>query len=150
MNFTVESPEAVGCSSQRLARITPVMQSYVDQRGFSGISTMLARRGRVVHFEQVGWQDRESHTPLSADTIFRIYSMTKPIVCVALMTLYEEERFQLFDPVAKFLPTFGKVRVQTGTTLSDTQEVDLIRPITIRDFSIITTSWVYEQSRHRG
>src|SRR4051794_20659675 len=85
VNFTIGSPEAVGCSSQHLARITPVMQSYVDQRGFAGISTMLARRGHVVHFEQVGWQDRESHTPLSADAIYRIYSMTKPIVCVALM-----------------------------------------------------------------
>ena len=101
--IAIESPEEVGCSSKRLERISPVMQSYVDNRKFGGISTMLARRGRVIHFEQVGWQDRESRTPLSADTIFRIYSMTKPIVCVALMTLYEEARFQLFDPVAKFL-----------------------------------------------
>src|SRR5689334_16287652 len=119
------------------------MQSYVDQHGFAGISTMLARRGRVVHFEQVGWQDRESHTPLTTDTIFRIYSMTKPIICVALMTLYEEGRFQLFDPVAKFLPAFGKVRVQTGTTPSDTREVDLIRPITIRDLFTHTSGLTY-------
>ena len=143
MNRTVESPEAVGCSSQRLARIAPVMQSYVDQRGFSGISTMLARRGQVIHFQQVGWQDRESRTPLSADAIFRIYSMTKPIICVALMTLYEEGRFQLFDPVAKFLPAFGKVRVQTGTTPSDIQEVDLIRPLTIRDLFTHTSGLTY-------
>ena len=133
MDLTVESPEAVGCSAQRLARIAPVMQSYVDQHGFAGISTMLARRGRVVHFEQVGWQDRESHIPLSTDTIFRIYSMTKPIICVALMTLYEEGRFQLLDPVDKFLPAFGKLRVQMGATLADSQAADLIRPITIRD-----------------
>jgi CubicO group peptidase (beta-lactamase class C family) len=119
------------------------MQSYVDQRGFAGISTMLARRGRIVHFEQVGWQDRESQTPLSADTIFRIYSMTKPIICVALMTLYEEGRFQLFDPVAKFLPAFGNVRVQTGATPSDMQEVDLIRPITIRDLLTHTSGLTY-------
>src|SRR5262245_36714725 len=105
------------------------MQSYVDHRGFAGISTMLARRGRVVHFEQTGWQDRESRTPLSADTIFRIYSMTKPIVSVALMTLFEEARFQLFDPVAKFLPAFGRVRVLTGKTAADAREVELIRPI---------------------
>jgi CubicO group peptidase (beta-lactamase class C family) len=138
MNNAVESPEAVGFSSKRLARIKPVMQSYVDGRGFAGVSTMLARRGRVVHFEQVGWQDRESRTPLSADTIFRIYSMTKPIVCTALMTLYEEGRFQLFDPVAKFLPAFGKVRVQAGT-----EEVDLIRPITIRDLFTHTAGLTY-------
>ncbi|HEX5692369.1 MAG TPA: serine hydrolase domain-containing protein [Roseiflexaceae bacterium] len=87
MSIAIESPEAVGFSSQRLARIRPVMQSYVEERGFPGISTLLARRGRVVHFEQVGWQDRERRTPLTADTIYRIYSMTKPIVSVALMTL---------------------------------------------------------------
>src|SRR5215212_9743866 len=143
VNLTIESPEAVGCSSQRLARIAPVMQSYVDQRGFAGISTILARHGQVVHFEQVGWQDRESHTPLSTDTIFRIYSMTKPIVCVALMTLYEEGRFQLLDPVSKFLPAFGNVRVQTGTTLSDIREVDLTRPITIRDLFTHTSGLTY-------
>src|SRR5215216_6364700 len=88
MGHTIESSESVGVSTERLARIAPVMQSYVDQRGFSGISTMLARRGRIIHFEQVGWKDRDTHTPLTADTLYRIYSMTKPIVSVALMILY--------------------------------------------------------------
>ena len=142
MNRAIESPEAVGLSSERLARIKPVMQSYVDQHGFAGISSMLARHGRVIHFEQVGWQDRESRTPLSADTIFRIYSMTKPIICTALMTLYEEGRFQLFDPVAKFIPAFGTVRVMAGTGV-DPQEVDLIRPITVRDLFTHTAGMTY-------
>ena len=79
MTYSIESPEGVGFSSERLARIKPVMQSYVDHYGFAGISTMLARRGRVIHFEQVGWQDRKRQTELTSDTIFRIYSMTKPI-----------------------------------------------------------------------
>ena len=143
MNHSIASPEVVGCSSERLARIKPVMQSYINHHGFAGLSTMLARRGRVIHFEHVGWQDRERHTPLSADTIFRIYSMTKPIICVAFMTLYEEGRFQLFDPVAKFLPAFGKVRVLTGTTPSATQEVDLVRPITMRDLLTHTAGLTY-------
>ena len=142
--IAIESPEEVGCSSKRLERISPVMQSYVDNRKFGGISTMLARRGRVIHFEQVGWQDRESRTPLSADTIFRIYSMTKPIVCVALMTLYEEARFQLFDPVAKFIPAFGKVRVLTAAPpQGDARQVDLIRPITVRDLFTHTAGFTY-------
>jgi len=143
MSYSIELPEAVGCSSERLARIKPAMQSYIEQYGFAGFSTMLARRGRVIHFEQIGWQDRESHTELAADTIFRIYSMTKPIICVAFMTLYEEGRFQLFDPVAKFLPAFGKARVLTGTTLDDAQEVDLIRPITLRDLLTHTAGLTY-------
>jgi len=133
VNSSIESSEDVGCSSERLARIKPVMQSYIDHNGFAGLSTMLARRGRVIHREHVGWQERESHTPLSADTIFRIYSMTKPIISVAFMMLYEEGRFQLVDPVAKYLPAFGKLRVLTGTTISAAQEVDLVRPITLRD-----------------
>lgn len=143
MNHTIESPEVVGCSSERLARIKPVMQSYIDHHGFAGLSTMLARRGRVIHCEQVGWQDRERHTPLAADTIFRVYSMTKPIICVAFMMLYEEGRFQLLDPVAKFLPAFDKVRVLTGTTLADAQAVELIRPITIRDLLTHTAGLTY-------
>lgn len=142
MDRTIASPEAAGFSSERLARIKPVMQAYVDKRGFAGISTMLARRGQVVHFEQVGLQDRESQTPLSADAIFRIYSMTKPIICTALMTLYEEGRFQLFDPLAKFIPAFGKVRVLAGTD-ADRQEVDLIRPIMIRDLLTHTAGLTY-------
>jgi CubicO group peptidase (beta-lactamase class C family) len=144
MNSSVEMPEAVGCSSERLARINPIMQSYVDQHGFAGLSTMLARGGHIIHFEQVGWQDRDARTPLTADTIFRIYSMTKPIICTAFMTLYEEGRFQLFDPVAKFLPSFGKLRVLTGNAPSDMQEVDLVRPVTIRDLLTHTAGLTYD------
>jgi CubicO group peptidase (beta-lactamase class C family) len=144
MGYTITSPEAVGCNSERLARIKPVMQSYIDQHGFAGISTLLARRGHVIHFEQVGWQDRESQTSLSPDTIFRIYSMTKPIICTAFMTLYEAGRFQLFDPVAKFLPAFSKVRVLTKTTPSGVEEVDLARPITLRDLLTHTAGLTYD------
>ncbi|MFN8491333.1 MAG: serine hydrolase domain-containing protein [Caldilineaceae bacterium] len=129
MSQALQAPETVGFSSERLARIKPSMQAYVDQRGYAGISTMVARRGQVVHFEQVGYQDRDERTPLTADSIYRIYSMTKPIICTALMTLHEEGRFQLIDPVAKFLPAFGKVRVLTA----DGKEEDVVRPMTIRD-----------------
>ena len=142
MHRIIESPETVGVSSERLARIKPAMQSYVDQRGYAGLCTMLARRGRAIHFEQVGWQDRENQVPLSADTIYRIYSMTKPVVCTAFMTLYEEGRFQLLDPVVKFLPAFGKLRVLRGNSTSDTQ-VDLLRPITIRDLLTHTAGLTY-------
>lgn len=129
MSQALQAPEAVGFSSERLARIKPAMQAYVDKRGYAGISTMVARCGQVVHFEQVGYQDRDQRTPLTADSIYRIYSMTKPIICTALMTLHEEGRFQLFDPVAKFLPAFGKVRVLTA----DGKTEDVVRPMTMRD-----------------
>ena len=142
MKRVIESPESVGCSSERLRRIKPILQTYVDRKGYAGLSTMLARRGRLIHYEQVGWQERESRTPMSADTIFRIYSMTKPVVCTAFMTLYEEGRFQLLDPVDKYLPAFGKLRILKGTTISDTQ-FDLLRPITIRDLLTHTAGLTY-------
>ncbi|MEZ4659081.1 MAG: serine hydrolase domain-containing protein [Caldilineaceae bacterium] len=143
MSIALVDPTAVGFSAERLARIRPVMQHYVDNLGFGGICTLLARRGQVVHFEQVGYQDRESQTPLPADAIYRIYSMTKPIICTALMTLHEEGRFQLFAPVAKYLPAFAKMRVLTGNAAAGYQEVEAVRPITIQQLFTHTAGFTY-------
>jgi len=88
-SIDIDVPESVGMSGQRLARIRPVMQRYVDHHGYAGISTMIARRGKVIYADQVGWQDHEAGVPMAEDTIFRMYSMTKPVICTALMTLYE-------------------------------------------------------------
>lgn len=140
MSHTISDPEAVGLSAERLARIGPAMQAYVDHRRHAGISTMIARRGRVVHAEQVGLRDREAGLPMAADTIFRIYSMTKPVVAVALMVLYEEGRFQLLDPVAKYLPAFGKVRVLAA----DGGLERPARPIQVRDLLTHTSGLTYD------
>ena len=80
MKQEIFAPEEVGMSSKRLERIRPIMQGYVDQKKIAGLSTMIARKGKVVHFEQVGQMDKESNKSMSDDTIFRIYSMTKPII----------------------------------------------------------------------
>jgi CubicO group peptidase (beta-lactamase class C family) len=138
MDQQLVSPESVGLNAGRLARIKPAMQAYIDQKGFAGISTLLARRGQIVHGAQVGWQERETNKPLAADTIFRIYSMTKPIICTALMMLHEEGSFQLFHPVAKYLPAFGKLRV-----LTNGKEEDLVRPLLIRDLFTHTAGLTY-------
>ena len=126
------TPETVGCSSVRLARIKPFMQSFIDNHGYAGVSTMLARRGSVIHCEHTGFQDRERKTPLSDNTIFRIYSMTKPIISAALMTLYEEGRFQLTDSISKYISAFRTTKVLQGT-LSERVEVEPARPVTVRD-----------------
>jgi CubicO group peptidase (beta-lactamase class C family) len=136
------SPETVGFSSERLARIRPVMQSYVDRGKIAGISTMLARNGKVIYFEQVGHQDHDTKASLTSDTIYRIYSMTKPIVCVALMLLYEEARFQLFDPVAKYLPGFANLKVLVGKG-DDLHEEPLKRPVLIKDLFTHTAGFTY-------
>jgi CubicO group peptidase (beta-lactamase class C family) len=129
MNYAVEPPEAAGMSARRLERIGPAMQAYVDRGVYAGINTLVARRGKVVHAGEFGWRDKEAGSPMTGDTIFRFYSMTKPIVCVALMTLLEEARFSLFDPLAKYIPAFGGVRVGEA----DGSLVNPARPIMLRD-----------------
>ncbi|NJN19864.1 MAG: beta-lactamase family protein [Oscillochloris sp.] len=131
MTQLVDAPESVGMNAERLERIRPVMQRYVDQNGYAGISTMVARRGKIVYSDQVGWQDKEAGVAMADDTIFRIYSMTKPIIYTALMTLYEEGKFSLLDPVAKFIPAFAATKVLQGDgSLADQNP---LRPIQVRD-----------------
>src|SRR5690349_2708399 len=100
-------PEEVGLSSARLENVRRLVQGYVDAGKYPGALSLVARRGKVVHCETYGLMDVEAGRPVGPDTIFRIYSMTKPIASVALMTLYEEGRFQLEDPVAMYVPEFG-------------------------------------------
>ena len=105
------APEAVGMSAERLERLDRVMQGYIDRREVAGVVTLVARRGKVVHFSALGQRDVEAGAPMTHDTIFRIASMTKPIASVALMMLYEEGRFQLRDPIARWLPEFADMEV---------------------------------------
>jgi CubicO group peptidase (beta-lactamase class C family) len=141
-SISVVSPESVGMSSDRLARIRPAMQTYVDHHGYAGISTVVARRGHVVHVDHVGWQDREAGIPMAPDTIFRMYSMTKPVICTALMTLFEEGKFSLIDPVAKFIPAFGATKVMSP----DGSLVDQnpMRPMQVRDLMSHTSGLSYD------
>ena len=144
MKQEIIAPEEVGMSSKRLERIRSVMQGYVDQKKIAGLSTMIARKGKVVHFEQVGQMDKESNKSMSDDTIFRIYSMTKPIICAALMTLYEQGRFHLTDPVAKFIPAFDDLKVLECDETGEPKEVDLARPPTVRSLLTHTSGLSYD------
>jgi CubicO group peptidase (beta-lactamase class C family) len=135
----IEAPESVGMSARRLERIRPAMQAYVDRGVYAGVSTLIARRGVVVHAGQFGWRDKEAQSPMTAGTIFRLYSMTKPIVCAGLMTLYEEGRFQLIDPVAKYIPAFRGVKVLDA----DGELVDPIRPMTVGSLMTHTSGLTY-------
>lgn len=143
MTIKVADPEAFGFSGSRLGRIKPAMQTYVDQTIMSGIITLIARKGQVVHFEQVGYADTEAQKPMTAEAIFRIYSMTKPIICTALMTLYEHGRFQLTDPVAKYIPAFASPTVLEVDGNGEKREVDAIRPITIHQLFTHTAGLTY-------
>jgi CubicO group peptidase (beta-lactamase class C family) len=103
------------------------MQAEIDAGHYAGISVMVARHGKLIKFRRYGYQSLESRQPLREDAIFRIASMTKPIIAVAMMTLYEEGKWQLDDPVTKFIPEFADLKV-----LKDGQLVSLGRPMTMR------------------
>ncbi len=105
------TPAAVGVSAERLQRLHAGMKGFVDRNEAAGIVTLVTRDGKMVDINAVGFQDKESKTPMRTDTIFRIASMTKPITSVAVMMLYEEGKLFLTDPVSKFIPAFKGMQV---------------------------------------
>ncbi len=133
-------PEEVGVSAERLERIRPVLQDYVDKGNLPGFLTVVARRGKIVHFETIGMQDVENNKPVEADTIFRIYSMSKPITSVAVMMLYEEGHFQLGTPVSKFIPEFENMKVYNE---DQTEILDAKKKITIKHLLMHTAGFTY-------
>ena len=106
------TPESVGMSSARLKRIDEVMQRYIDADLVAGTVTIVARKGKVVHFNNLGLKDVAANEEMTTDTIFRMASMTKPIASAALMMLYEQGLFQLNDPISNWLPEFSDMVVQ--------------------------------------
>src|SRR5665213_2444295 len=100
-------PTEVGLSAQRLDRLRLVLQSEIDRKRLPGAVALIARRGRVVLFEALGQQDPAAGTPMARDSLFRIYSMTKPVVSAAVTMLLEQGRLLLSDPVSKYLPEYA-------------------------------------------
>lgn len=131
-------PEEVGMSSERLQRIHAMIQRRIDAKDISGAVTLVARRGRVAHFEAQGLMDIEANKPMGKDAIFRIASMSKPVTGIAIMMLVEEGRVRLGDPISRYIPEFKGQKVaveQSGGTASDPQyyTVPAEREITVRD-----------------
>ena len=123
----IAPPESVGFSPERLDRLDGAMRSEIDAGHYAGISVMVARHGKLVKFRRYGYQALGAREPLREDAIFRIASMTKPIIAVAMLLLYEEGKWQLDDPVNKFIPEFADLQV-----LQDGKLVPLDRPMTMR------------------
>jgi CubicO group peptidase (beta-lactamase class C family) len=103
---TAPKPEEVGFSSERLQRVHDAVQRHIDAKALAGVVTLVARRGRVAHFEAQGLMDIESKKPMPKDGIFRLASMSKPITGAAVMMLIEEGKIRLTDPVSRFIPEF--------------------------------------------
>ena len=134
------APEEVGLSAERLERIRPVMQGYVNEGHIAGFLTVVARRGKIVHFETIGMRDIENNKPIEADTIFRIHSMSKPITSVAVMMLYEEGHFQLNTPVSDFIPEFKNMKVYNK---DQTEILDAKNEVTIKHLLTHTAGLTY-------
>jgi CubicO group peptidase (beta-lactamase class C family) len=129
-------PEQVGMSAARLQNVSRLVQRYLDDGRLPGAISLVSRRDKIVHFETYGNMDDERQRPMRPDTIFRFYSMTKPIASVALMALYEEGRFQLDDPVGKYIPELQELRVFAGGTADQYEVRQPARPMTVRDLLI--------------
>jgi CubicO group peptidase (beta-lactamase class C family) len=113
VSVTLVSPETVGFSAHGLKAFERAMHALVDEGRLAGITTLVARHGKVVQFDAYGYRDISTKAPIAKDTIFRIASMTKPIAGVAMMMLWEEGKWTLDDPVAKHIPEFKNLKVKT-------------------------------------
>jgi CubicO group peptidase (beta-lactamase class C family) len=141
--MSMANPRVVaGISVERLERLDQGMQRYIDDGLFAGIVTLVARNGEIVHHKGFGFMDLAFRKPVNLDTIFRIYSMTKPITAVGLLMLHEQALFQMSDPVSKFIPEFKKTKV-LGV---EGQLIDLDREITIHHLMLHTTGMIYQSS----
>ncbi|WP_375456832.1 serine hydrolase domain-containing protein [uncultured Methylobacterium sp.] len=136
-------PQDLGFDPERLERIDAWMARLVADGKLAGLSVTVARRGRTAFQRARGLADLARGTPFTADTVTRIYSMTKPLTSVAVMQLYEEGRFQLDDPVARFLPDFAAMRVATGGSRARLETEPARRPITIGDLLTHTGGLTY-------
>ena len=133
----------VGVSKERLDKIAPVLEENIKAGRFPGFITAVARKGKVVHFETQGYSDVEKQIPLQKDSLFRIYSMSKPVTGVALMILLEEGKVRLNDPVSLYIPEFANTEVMVVNEDGTTSREKLKRQITIRDLATHTSGIAY-------
>jgi CubicO group peptidase (beta-lactamase class C family) len=138
------SPEAVGFDSQRLKRLDDYMAGIVADGRVAGVTTLLARHGKVVEFKAYGKASLATGQPMTRDSIFRIYSMSKPLTGVAMMILFEEGKWRLDDPVTRYVPEFKNLKVYTGVDADGKITVeDMKRPPTMREIMSHTAGFGY-------
>jgi len=146
--FEINTPESVGMSASRLSEIDTAMQALIDQGKFAGIATLIARYGKVAHFGCYGKLDLALDTPIQADSLFRIQSLTKPITAVAALILHDEGYFDLDDPVSKWVPEFKNFKVMKDSTDINSERVDLENEITFRHLLTHTSGLAYSVWLH--
>lgn len=136
------NPDAAALDAEQLARVGDFFaERYIDTERVPGCQILVARRGHIGYFKSLGYRDREQALPVQSDTIWRIYSMTKPITGVALMSLYERGLFQLTDPVHKFFPSWRNLQVREKQADGTERLVPPRRPMIVRDLLMHTTGF---------
>jgi CubicO group peptidase (beta-lactamase class C family) len=143
------APKKAGFIPERLNRITDHLnRNYIEPGKIAGCQALVARHGHVAYFKSLGMMDRERRRPMADDTIFRIYSMTKPITSVALMMLFEQGAFQLNDPVSRFIPQWREHRVWISGEGSSMQTAAPEQPMTMRHVLSHTGGLTYGATNH--
>jgi len=142
----VASPGRAGFDPARLEILHGITKRFVDEGQHAGAITLLARNGRLVDFQTYGYRDLEKKLPMERDTICRVYSMSKIITSVGALVLFEEGRFNLDDPVSKYLPELKDMKVMTGGTADAPQLEPLKRPVTIKHIFTHTSGLIYDFS----
>jgi CubicO group peptidase (beta-lactamase class C family) len=143
------APAEAGFAPERLERITGHLErNYIKPRKIAGCQALVARHGKVAYFKSLGSMDLEREKPMADDAIFRIYSMTKPITSVALMTLYEQGHFQLNDPVSRFIPEWKDQKVFVSGDAENMETKAPNRPMTFRNVLSHTGGLTYGASNH--
>jgi CubicO group peptidase (beta-lactamase class C family) len=141
-------PESIGLSPSRLQKLSDTFKREVDKGTLPGATVMVARKGQIGWFDAIGRQSPAESRPMAHDSIFRIFSMTKPIVSVGIMMLVEEGQLLLVDPVAKFIPEFSRQKV--GVEISGRLElVETIKPMTVQDLLRHTSGITYDHTGNR-
>jgi CubicO group peptidase (beta-lactamase class C family) len=144
VDLTVNPPESVGFSSERLERLHAFIQGEIDQKQIAGAVTLLARHGKVVEYRTYGQRDIATGAPMSKDTIFRDYSMTKPVTGVAMMILYEQGKWLPSDPISKFIPEFAHLKVFNGFDANGKMILaDPVHPPTMRELMTHSAGFTY-------
>ena len=137
------TPDKAGFSSERLARLNAKFHAHVDEGRAAGIITLIARHGKIVHLDVYGKADIEENKPMQANSLFRMYSMTKPVTSTALLMLYEEGKFQLDDPLDQYFPEFKDLQVYVSGSGTDMKLEPPKRKPTVRDIFRHTGGFSY-------
>ena len=144
IELSLAKPESVGFSSERLERLHALMQQEVDQKQLPGIVTLLARHGKIIDYRAYGLRDAASAAPMTKDTIFRAFSMTKPVTGVAMMILYEQGKWLPSDPISKFIPEFAHLKVCKGVDAAGNMILEEpVHPPTMQELLTHTAGFVY-------